>query len=257
MLGDNISEGPLDGHTVRVIQGRCPSRSLRDHQFIQKNSLHLLASWRPEARSEVIERLQHVPFIIPSLLTFFRDVLCLEEGYKILKVLLPRDCGGSLAQSFALIHNGQTHFEEQRREFYFQNRDLPSATEVEWLAYRQLWLFIFRHFPAPRMEKRKPQGRHLHNRKRKRNEDPASNGSDDGIAVFKSRWLNRLAQLALTNGYQIQQVDYRSTDAIAAARFLENLRPSKHYGLDADQLKQKAFAICQILDSQNRHNQAD
>ena len=245
----------LDANTVHILQGRCPFRSLNDRAYVEARLLKgdiFPAVGSPDLQKSLLERILSVEHTIPSIYTFFEETKCLEQGARILKSILPTKCKGSLAQAFRALHNEQARLKEQTGTFLYRNRDLSTGSEVEWLSYRQLWLFPLRHFPAPRKDSAKWKRVGNVSGKRKRGDDRQDvDSSEAARSGFRRQWLRELASLASANGYRrIQQADHepRSADAIMARDFLLNARPPKYYHFRIDSLHQKVQLICQTLE---------
>ena len=90
--GDAALAGAADAHTVRVMESRVPQISQQDKAFLEKQmmtdrtlfpsiSLH-------ETREAIWARLQSVDTPIPSLRTFFQDLLYLGGARKAMQELL-------------------------------------------------------------------------------------------------------------------------------------------------------------------------
>ena len=206
----------------------------------------------PDLRKKVLERVLLVEHIIPSIYTFLESTKCLEPCVPILKSILPTRSKGSLAQAFRALHNGQTKLKEQTSAFAYRLKDLPTGFEVEWLAYRQLWVLLLRHFPAPKKDTAKWKRADEVTGKRKRDDAGQNFNQTKPIGpIFGSQWLRELALLATANGYrQIRQTDRDlwSTDAIMAKEFLLSVRPTSYYQIGNDRLRQKVQYICQVLE---------
>lgn len=245
----------LDANTVHILQGRCPFWSLDDRTYVEARLLKgdiFPAVGSPDLQKGLLERILSVEHTIPSIYTFSEETKCLEPGARILKSLLPTKCKGSLAQAFRALHNGQARLKEQTGTFLYRNRCLSTGPEVEWLSYRQLWLFPLRHFPAPRKDSAKWKRVSNVIGKRKRGDDRQDVDSSEAVrSGFRRQWLRELASLALANGYRrIQQAGLEpgSADAIMARDFLLNARPPKYYQFGNDRLHQKVQLICQMLE---------
>jgi len=245
----------LDANTVHILQGRCPFRSLDDRTYVEAGLSRgdiFPAVRSPDLQKGLLERILSVEHTIPSIYTFLEETKCLEPGARILKNILPTKCKGSLAQAFRALHNGQARLKEQTGAFSYRHRDLPTGSEVEWLSYRQLWLFPLRHFPAPRKDSAKwKRLSHVTGKRKRDNDRPNFDQSETVRSGFRRQWLRELALLASANGYRrIQQADHEpgSADAIMAKDFLLNVRPPKYYQLRSDRLRQKVQLICQALE---------
>jgi len=245
----------LDANTVYILQGRCPFRSLDDRAYVEARLLKgdiFPAVGSPDLQKSLLERILSVEHTIPSIYTFFEETKCLEPGARILKSILPTKCKGSLAQAFQALHNRQARLKEQTGTFLYRHRTLSTGSEVEWLSYRQLWLFPLRHFPTPRKDSGKWKRVSDVIGKRKRDDDRQGvHSSEAASSGFRRQWLRELASLASANGYRrIQQADLEpgSADAIMAKDFLLNARPPKYYQFRSDRLHQKVQLICQMLE---------
>lgn len=232
--GDKLQ---LDAYTVHLLQGRCPSKSLEDHTYVETQMLKgdilpAIKSW--EQRSAILERIYSVEYIIPSIHTFLEDTKYLELGAKILKEILPVNCKYSIAQAFGSLHNGQPGLKLQQQEYSFEDSVQPSGSLAQWMAYRQLWSLSLRQFPwmighAPRKDARKPKPKRPN---------------------IQPRWWYELASLASESGFQQIRQPYpnlQNVDAEMAENFLREARPPEFFGVEPMELHGKVQAICVIL----------
>ena len=247
----------LDASTVNILQGRCPFRSLDDRTYVEARLLKgdiLPAVISSDPQINLLQNLMSVEHTIPSIYTFLEDTKYLEPCARILKDILPTKCKGSLAQAFHTLHNGQLTLKEQMSAFSYRHRNLPTGSDVEWLAYRQLWLLPLRHFPTPKKDSAKWKKASNGTVTGKRKRDNTRHDIDSSKAarpVFRRQWLRQLALLASANGYRlIKQVDREpgSADADMAKDFILNVRPPNYYQLGGDRLGRKIQLVCQVLE---------
>jgi hypothetical protein len=82
--------GQLDGVTIQLLTSRVPKISVRDLKFLEarmsKEELFPDID-NAQDRSEIWERLKNIDYPIPTLGTFFKDILILEVGRSVLQQL--------------------------------------------------------------------------------------------------------------------------------------------------------------------------
>ena len=251
IVGDREDhQNKLDANTVRMLQGRCPFRSLSDRTYIETMLLNeelLQGVGSSNLPKTLLQRVMSVEHTIPSIHTFLEGVKWLEPASTTLKSILPTKCTGSLAQAFRALHNGQTKVKEQTSAFSYRWKNLPTRSEAECLSYRQLWLIPLRHYPTPKKDGAKWKGGKVTG-KRKRNEESREIETTKPVGHgLGQQWQCQLASLASTNGYQ--QIKHTgSADADAAKDFLLKVRPPRYYNLEGSRMGQKMQLIRHVLD---------
>ena len=84
--------------------------------------------------------------VISFIYTFLKNIKHLEICVKILKKLLSCSLQKTIHQTFYELHNDQKTLKIQLTENYYENLIETSSEIAHWKAYRQLWLYIMRHF---------------------------------------------------------------------------------------------------------------
>jgi hypothetical protein len=237
IIGENENDWLLiDANTAFLLQGLCPGLSLEDRAFVQMRmqSGELFPAIQGDTiRSQILERICSIKYVIITIHTFLEDTKYLEPCTRILKKALPGKSKGSLSQYFNALHNGQPNVKVQTTEFTFDDRTF-SGSHAYWVAYRVLWLLALRHFPvmdgkAPRKDIGKP------------------NTWQQGLQYG---WSVDLSELAANNGYRrIRRLyhDHKAADISMIEDCVRRLRPSRYYKIDQELMKRKAKLIQQII----------
>ena len=96
------------------------------------------------------KRVCNVKCIIPSLHCFLEDTKLLEPCSKVLRRLLPPKFRGTIRQGlfdcYVPTRDGHVWIQKDEDRYYRIQANSPQFGF--WTAYRQLWLFALRHFPA-------------------------------------------------------------------------------------------------------------
>lgn len=77
-------------------------------------------------RSQILERLCSINYVITTMYTFLEDIKYLEPYTRLLKKILPGRSKGSLLKSFNALHNGRPNVKVQTTEFTFEDRVIGS-----------------------------------------------------------------------------------------------------------------------------------
>ncbi|KAJ6258072.1 hypothetical protein Dda_6985 [Drechslerella dactyloides] len=149
----------LDFCTVSELQLRVPGVSTTDALYVdQKMADHTLFSEieSPHIRRQICSRLKRVKVLIPSLNSFFRYIVFLDECANIMRLLTP---AGSTMTIFENITSQcrQTNW-IQVSETDIQPIVLPDSVGYESnltrdSGYKQLWLFCMRNFSDMKVAK--------------------------------------------------------------------------------------------------------
>ena len=184
-------------------------------------------------RSRLLQRVLEIPYMIPSLYTFFEDTKWLEPCAKILRSLLPPGCRENTRASFYKAHNGSARCQIQQNSTEFSKIRGTEAENVE-RSYIQLWMFAWRHFPElsgimPRRDvgfpKPQPKTSNLH-------------------------CLHQFAKTAARLGFEsspISDLRGRNPDMDMAHQFLREARPGEFYTLSEEARNCAAQKICEVL----------
>jgi Protein of unknown function (DUF3723) len=237
IIGENENDWLLiDANTAFLLQGLCPGLSLEDRAFVQMrmSSRELFPAIQDDnIRSQILERLCSIKYVIITIYTFLEDTKYLEPCTRILKKLLPSKSKGSLSQYFHTLHSGQPNVKVQITEFTSEDRTL-SGSYASWLSYRMLWLFTLRHFPV--MDGQAP-----------RKDIGKQNTWRPGLEY---QWSVGLSKLAIDNGYRrIRRLyrDHKAADISIIEDCVRRLRPSNYYKIDQEQMKRKVKLIYELI----------
>ena len=234
---DSAVHSQLDAQTVKGLEGRCLYLSTEDTACVEtlmaKREIFPFVSSQ-SLRTRIMAELRAINFIIPSLHTFLEDTKYMEPCAQIMKSILPYKFRGTIQQGFDKSHNGQLSFQEQIDEMSFLNRSEASEDHSRWKAYRQLWLFAFRHFPEmtgfpPRRDAGRPRPSKL---------------------PLEHTWWHRIASLAEDCGYKNVRVlfpEVEDADVRMTQQFLRQARPSQYFRFDDGIFDAEVLRICQIL----------
>ncbi|KAF2439150.1 hypothetical protein P171DRAFT_490584 [Karstenula rhodostoma CBS 690.94] len=208
----------VDDVTVKSLELRAPGVSRVDLQDItilmSEGKIFSMAS--ATQRSQVLEIVKDLRFIIPSLRTFFENMKYLEPCSQILKRLLDNSEKRSLEVSFRARYFPRDYVVTQCSEKSLAKTftTLPPPLRVSWgrkIGYVQLWFFCLRNFPEmtdlkPKLDSR---GQKI---QRKQN---------------KALW-HRLATLAWRLGFdteEIRRLKNEQPERAQAQEFLKSVRP--------------------------------
>lgn len=242
ILGDGVDlPWELDAHTVCTVEGRNPCYSAEDLALVEasmrRNEIFPCLAFEGH-RESVVGRLCSVKHMIPSLHTFLEDTKYLEPCAKIMRGLLGSKVHGSVQQAFDRQHNGQKAVvtqddEERTTEQFFQD-----GCQARWMAYRQLWLFAWRHFPemtgvAPRKDPRTAK--------------PIAPG-------VEYNWWHGMSQLARKCGYANIPNVYHDADEAMTRDFLRHARPPQVYRFDETVFDANVRRICDSLKEIKPHS---
>lgn len=144
----------IDLHTVEALQLRAPTASQADARAVKGSikSGEVFAKFTDAERKRIWKRLRSkeaCDCIVPSLHTFFRDVLYLElcaNGVKRLATLSKNQPTVRRAMRHTFRPNRTDEYPIQTSEASFCQTADRQADQFE-LGYRQVWLFAMRHYP--------------------------------------------------------------------------------------------------------------
>ena len=204
----------LDTKTVSVLQGRCP-KCREDGDLIR-------AQWKDVfsglsgGKGHIWSRIAQIDYIIPSIHTFLEDTKLLEPPARIMKSLLPRPCKTTILQEFERMHDGRRAWSLQTTETIFEPQNEASSAAAQHNAYRQLWLYAIRHFPAM-------TGQPLR-------KDPGK--LKPPRPALELTWWYRFTTLALSCGFTGIDRTYTNEDDVdhkIVEAFLQQVRPPQIY----------------------------
>jgi hypothetical protein len=233
IIGENENDWFLiDANTAFLLQGLCPGLSLEDRAFVQMRMLSrelFPAIQDDNIRSQILERICSIKYVIITIYTFLEDTKYLEPCTRILKKVLPGKSKGSLSQYFNALHNGQPNVKVQTTESTFDDRTF-SSSYASWVAYRVLWLLALRHFPE--MDGQAPR-------------------KDIGKRVTRKpglqpQWWIELSALALGNGYRRIRKLYRDRKAADSSEIEDCVRRIRPL-MEQEVRRRKVQLIYQII----------
>ncbi|KAK6507825.1 hypothetical protein TWF481_006246 [Arthrobotrys musiformis] len=147
--------GCLDAVSVSELQLRVPGLSFADASFVDKKMADMslfpsIETWA--VRQEILERLRRVRVLIPSLSSFFRYLIFMEECANIMKLLVPEGASSMVYDSVIHQINVSTSPNTiiQVSETQFVER---AGDTVPDSSYKQLWLFSMRNFSEMKVAK--------------------------------------------------------------------------------------------------------
>jgi len=230
----------LDFGTVQALQMRNPAHSQVDFIYIksgmQKGELFPRIS-DDRLRGAILERLQKIDFSIPSLYTFFEDTKWLEPCAKILRGLLPAKFRGSIRKAMLQRYNGLSSqnnccVELSNRTYNYIKFDIHDTAT---LAYYQLWMYAWRHFPclatiAPRKD---------------------TGASRPEIKERNPLYIQHLATLAQKLGFESKEITaltQASCESIITYEYLSRVRPTDLY---QDSPQQRAKIVVKFVNFLN------
>ncbi|RDH27273.1 hypothetical protein BDQ94DRAFT_175749 [Aspergillus welwitschiae] len=152
---DRAQMARIDLHTVDTLQLYAPRASTVDRKIVKGKILsgEVFSNFSRSERVAIWESLRShetCDGIIPSLHTFFRDVLYLEVCANAVKRLVALNKQHPTIRR-ALVHSfrpgpSDTDCLIQTSETTFRRQPGPNDERLS-LAYRQIWLYAMRHYP--------------------------------------------------------------------------------------------------------------
>jgi hypothetical protein len=236
----------VDTVTVRSLElyapGACKSDTTSVARVMKDRNRCFPGITNNEDRSEIVNRLLGIKYIIPSLRTFFENQKYLEPCCTILRQLFGEsDQKHSLWRAFSANYIKPSELYVQHVEGRLStvgiSADGPTAMG---LAYVTLWLFCMRHFPemtsiTPNLPKN-ADGHDQKQRKRTRFSENAcgSHQSNPRKSPVKKRDFNpalwhKLGRLAVDLGLKTKEAEIlaaQNPDIEHATRFLKLARPN-------------------------------
>ncbi|KIW09691.1 hypothetical protein PV08_12034 [Exophiala spinifera] len=149
--GDPSALQKFDYRDVKALELRAPGASSNDAEEIQAQirAGRILRAFSEEERRYIFERLCEFKYLIPSLHTFFRDIIYWEAcvgSIKHLMTISRRDTIlSSFERGFSAINQRDDQAVIQVGETRFETLQGPHDAQVD-LGYRQIVAFAMRHF---------------------------------------------------------------------------------------------------------------
>ena len=149
--GDVASMQKIDEHSVRVLESKAPGSSSHDAEDIRWQLVagKIFGAFNDNERSEILARLSRFQSLIPTLNTFFRDLVFWEALTGSMRYLI------SLSRHDTLLSGLESSFTEVNQH---EDRVILQMDEVNFttapgtldnqisLGYRHLWAFAMRYF---------------------------------------------------------------------------------------------------------------
>ena len=189
-------------------------------------------------RYRILESLQRMNCMIPSLFTFFEDTKWLEPCAQIMRKLLPSGCRKPIKETlYSNYESPRSQYGALRIEMRghkYHSKPQSSERELVECGYRQLWLFAWRHFPElstllPRRDLGKPK--------------PPARESNEQC------W-SKLAKKAQDSGFRTDSITKllsQEPDEAMAKAFLNRVRPQEFHSLAPIERKSIIDGICKLL----------
>lgn len=140
----------VDEQTVACLETTVPGTSADDMDVIAGEMKRKRIFQKIEAeehREKILQNIQKLPGMIPSLRTFFESLKYLEPCAKIMRTLFPQDQKTSIREGFRRVFSEQAATNEfEYAEGDFRLHSPTSAQTAFEIAYFQLWLFAHRNF---------------------------------------------------------------------------------------------------------------
>jgi hypothetical protein len=144
-----------DSDTLRKLQTLMPQYSTEDRRKIEvmmrEQQIFRLINDQID-RKLILSRLLTAKIRIPSLVVFRHDAILFEQLTAILKTLLPKGWGGpqrnrSVRGAFFKIFTARQKAQKRPRSNQHSENDILSKKSQFLISYRQLFLYVLRHFP--------------------------------------------------------------------------------------------------------------
>ncbi|KAI9767338.1 MAG: hypothetical protein M1840_005747 [Geoglossum simile] len=157
---DKAALRKVDQATVKALELRVPQASTLDAASLRSQILggQVFSAFSDHKRQDIWERVQLVEGVIPSLFTFFKDILYLHECAACMRRLLsltPRETVFStLERRFTGVNQRDGFMIEQVAEDSFISKPGCLADQVD-LGVRQLVAYVMRHLYDMPLESKK------------------------------------------------------------------------------------------------------
>src|SRR4051794_28989367 len=156
----------IDDATVEYLQLRAPGISSSDRKAVsiamESGQLFPLLV-DPCRRAKLLASILDIQVLIPSIQTFFENLVYLDSCAKVMKGLLNSRSRLTVKQSFQAAFSDPTdHFVEEAEGVF--RIEHSGSNDALMHSYKQLWLYSMRHFPemvgiAPKKEGGQPSPR--------------------------------------------------------------------------------------------------
>ena len=151
LVDDSTVLAQIDDRTVQFLELRAPGASTRDAEAIQSRlrTAQIFSAFSDNDRQRIFERLCRFSSLIPSLNTFFRDLVYWEACIGSVRHLITVSSRDTLLSAFDRhftgIHQPADGLVIQQDEVNFVTIPGTSRGQVE-SGYRQIIAFAMRHF---------------------------------------------------------------------------------------------------------------
>lgn len=239
-----IPKSAVDAHTVKFLELRAPGTSQLDQYVVEKalNRQELFPSViEPQLRSQLRRNVCNIPFLIPTLRTFFENTIYLEPCCHAMKLLLGSMEMETIQECFFAAYKRPEKPVIEHQEGLLSSTKKSSLECEQTTSYMQLWLFVMRHLPdlmSFRCIQALPRKEHKEAKPVFRQEN----------AVIQCQF----ATLAMNLGFhtsQINELRYRNSDEAQVKRFLFQVRPFSSF----DTLAHPVSKILDILSGLSTH----
>ncbi|KAL9078312.1 MAG: hypothetical protein Q9157_002775 [Trypethelium eluteriae] len=158
-----LSAAVVDDATVENLELRVPAVSQADLDDIRGSfqSQQVFPQVTDDTKRHILlNNVESIFCLIPSLKTFFENLKYLEPCCQILKRLLPMERPRTLRRELWAHYYRPESALVEYAEYDLKTHSRSTIEEERWMAYQQLWLFCLRHFPdmstvLPRKEAKK------------------------------------------------------------------------------------------------------
>ncbi|KAG4420625.1 hypothetical protein IFR04_006215 [Cadophora malorum] len=224
--GEEDAMQRIDSATVKSIELRAPRASTRDAKFLY-SEIHggrIFSGFSASERERIWGRLQMFEGLVPSLYTFFRDVLYLElltnSVRRLTQVPKNKSLIEALQKRFTGVKQDDGLIKIQRTEGTFMHGKGNRAGQIDY-GIRQLFAFAMREYP---FIPREPEKEDLLLQQPRAHADPsvlhcfADLASDLGFASDEITALQRLGTAAKRTYPRSRPILVTSGSGVAPAR---------------------------------------
>ncbi|KAI9775083.1 MAG: hypothetical protein M1839_001475 [Geoglossum umbratile] len=236
----------IDDATVEYLQLRAPGISSTDRRAVsvamESGQLFPLLV-DSHKRVRLLASILDIQALIPTIQTFFDNLLYLEPCSKVMKGLLSPKSRLTVRQSFeAAFSNPLDHFVEETEDVFRIGHS--GSDDILMSSYKQLWLYSMRHFPemvsmAPKKENGQPNPR---------------------VKEPNSWFWYNFAAMAKRLGFETtksKEILSTNPDVTIARKVLLEARPQDCYYFDEEQLNLYTRQISEMLATAKRRTSFD
>lgn len=221
--------------TIQLLKNRCSFDST-NRAFIYSHRFDFFSNiLNVNQRRTIFKHIISIRIIISFIFTFLKNTKYLEICVKILKFLISKPFKKTIHQNFEKLHNEQKTFTLLLTKIVRDEKIEIFAESIYWKVYRQLWLYVMRHFSEM-----------IDHSSRTKNAKFKMKLLD-----FEYSWWYEITKLAKCCEYQRFQVSYSieiDADEQMTKNFLFRIRPSSLYTFKNSNLNQTLGQIMTILE---------